>query len=196
MFCKKRASFHALFIKKKVPKRCRFEQHCRLSSSPGRAEKQGKEAAFPCIFTAFLPPFSSKRRRPRTPTCPKLSTCWRGGSIVATPSSFSPVFAYKKRGSTREKRQKKKRDREERTEREKRKKRTRREEKTEKNRGRNGENHHRRHLHRRQQLRPATSTATSSTVSHRRSTFFPLLLHLLLLLLLLLRLLLHCSPAT
>jgi hypothetical protein len=33
-------------------------------------------------------------------------------------------------------------------------------------------------------------------VSHRRSTFFPLLLHLLLLLLLLLRLLLHCSPAT
>jgi hypothetical protein len=33
-------------------------------------------------------------------------------------------------------------------------------------------------------------------VSHRRSTFFPLLLHLFLLLLLLLRLLLHCSPAT
>jgi len=115
-------------VHKKSPKRCRFERHCRLSFSPKRAEKQGKEAAFPCIFTAFLPPFSSKTRWPRTPTCPKLSTCWRGGNTVATPSSISLVFDYKNRGSTREKRQKKERDREERNEREKR----RREEKTEK----------------------------------------------------------------
>jgi len=68
--------------------------------------------------------------------------------------------------------------------------------KNRKNRGRNGENRHRRHHHRHQQLHPATSTITSSTVSHRRSAFFPLLLHLfLLLLLLLLRLLLHFHVA-
>jgi hypothetical protein len=53
------------------------------------------------VFTDFSSSKASKRRRPRTPTCPKLSTCWRGGSIVATPSSFSPVFCLYKQGSTR-----------------------------------------------------------------------------------------------
>jgi hypothetical protein len=86
-----------LFIKK-GPKRCRFERHCRLFFSPKRAEKQGKEAAFPCIFTAFLPPFSSKTRWLRTPTCPKLSTCWRGGNTVATPSSFSTFTLHMNNG--------------------------------------------------------------------------------------------------
>jgi len=28
-------------VKKKSPKRCRFERHCSLSSSPGRVENRG-----------------------------------------------------------------------------------------------------------------------------------------------------------
>jgi len=73
---------YIVHVKKKT-KRCRFERHCGSSSSPGRM-KQGKKKIFlPPVFTDFLPLKASKGRRPRTPTCPKLSTCWRKGRRCA-----------------------------------------------------------------------------------------------------------------
>ena len=41
----KTTPFHTQFIKKKSPKRCRFERHCGSSSSPGRS-KQGRKKIF------------------------------------------------------------------------------------------------------------------------------------------------------
>ena len=156
MFCPKRRHFKHYSYKKRL-KRCRFKQHCGSSSSPGRARQGKKKIFLPPVFTDF--PFK------KTPTQPTLSTCWRGGSIVAAPAMSLPLFwPIKTRGAEEKKREGYKERREERIgieRREPREKKENKEKKRRKNRGRNGENRHRRHLHRCQQLRPATSTVAS-----------------------------------
>jgi len=107
----KTALFHALLKKNKRPKRCRFERHCNLSFSPGRA-KQGRKKIFSSyVFHRQL----SLKKTPTNPTCPKLSTCWRRGRRCVPravfraaaqwppPASLSPVFPINTGESTREK---------------------------------------------------------------------------------------------
>jgi hypothetical protein len=70
----KTALFHALFIKKeKSPKRCRFERHYNLFSSPGRAENRGRRRFCSPVFSDISPlPLSPKTQKdadPSTPTC-------------------------------------------------------------------------------------------------------------------------------
>ena len=125
----KMVSFHTL-LKKKSSKRCRFERHCSLSSSLD-AQKTGEEESFVPLFSpSFLPPFSSKRRRPKTLFCsadPWPPTCWRNGGDVppraivgwqhsGRPSHVSPLFSYKYRGDEAEQ---KRRNREKKNEEEK-----------------------------------------------------------------------------
>jgi hypothetical protein len=45
--------FHTLLKKKESLKRCRFEQHYSLSSSPGRAENRGRKKFCSPVFTDF-----------------------------------------------------------------------------------------------------------------------------------------------
>jgi len=125
----KMVSFHTL-LKKKSSKRCRFERHCSLSSSLD-AQKTGEEESFVPLFSpSFLPPFSSKRRRPKTLFCsadPWPPTCWRNGGDVppraivgrqhsGRPNHVSPLFSYKYRGDEAEQ---KRRNREKKTKRKK-----------------------------------------------------------------------------
>jgi len=58
----KTAPFHTLL--KKIPKRCRFERHYNLSSSPGRAENRGKRKFCSPVFTNVYPlPLSPKHQK-------------------------------------------------------------------------------------------------------------------------------------
>jgi len=86
---------------------------------PLDAQKTGEEESFVPLFSpSFLPPFSSKRRRPKTLSCLADSwppTCLRNGGDVPPraivgrqynghPSHVSPLFSYKYRGDKENKR--------------------------------------------------------------------------------------------
>jgi len=85
--------FHPL-LKKKGPKRCRFEQHYESSSSPGRARQGKKKISFPCFS---LPSFSEKTQKnaDQDPHLPKTLTCGlpRGGKTEGTCPMGGPGAA-------------------------------------------------------------------------------------------------------
>ena len=157
---------------------------------PLDARNRGRRRFFPPLS----PPSSPLKRHrlpfKKMPTQPKAFHVLEWRQHNGRPVLSLPCFLPIKIGEGRARKKERDREKEERSrigieKREPREKKEKKKKKRRKNRGRNCENRHRRHLHRRQQLRPATSIAASSTVSHCRSAFFPLLLHLLLLL--------HCS---
>jgi len=103
--------------KKKRPKRCRFEQNCGSSSSPGRARQGKKHIFLPPVFIDFYPiPLSLKHQKDadHNPTCinsdSSATTGWWktegtcpssgfwGSCTVATPASPPLFFTYKYRG--------------------------------------------------------------------------------------------------
>jgi len=106
----KTAPFHPLFIKKKDPKRCRFERHRTSSSSPGRAGKQGRELLFPCFHRLLSTAISlSKRRRPTLPKAFHVlekrekmcsSGSFWGDNTVAAPAFLSPILPINTEGES------------------------------------------------------------------------------------------------
>ena len=84
-FCKKRRGFIHCSLKKKRPKTVPFWTTPYVFFFLWTCRKHGKGAFVPLFSPSFLPPFSSKRRRPKTPICsanPWPSTCWRNGGDV------------------------------------------------------------------------------------------------------------------
>jgi len=104
----KTESFHTLFIKKKRknPKRCCFKGTVGLLL-PLDVRSRGRRRFFFFLCHRHL---SLQKDADTTPTCPKLSTCWRRGRRCVPRAIFgaaaqwppqphpSPVFAYKNGG--------------------------------------------------------------------------------------------------
>jgi len=82
---------------KKSPKRCRFNGTVGLLLPLDERGRGRRRFFFPLFSPTFFLSKASKRRRPRTPTCPKafhvLDGRWRGGSTVVAPAMSLPCFS-------------------------------------------------------------------------------------------------------
>jgi len=176
----KTVPFHALFIKKKSPKQCRFERHYSLSSSPGCAENRGRRKFCSPIFTDFS---SSKEHQKDADQGPPLAQNFPligGAAAQWPPCPLSPLFfAYKNMGRESTKKRKGGRPKEK-TKREKRKEEEKRKEKErKKNRGGRGGGRRstagHQHCHRDNSTSVASSTAsTPPQVTSCYLVYFPL----------------------
>ena len=181
----KTASFHTLFIKKK-PETVPFWTALWVFFFPWRRE-EGEEEDFssPCFHRLSSSEKHQKDADQGPPTCPKLSTCWRGGSTVATRSLSPLFFAYKNRGRESKKKeraeegaQKSKREEEDRKKKRKKNRAEKRERRRRKGKKKTEEGEEEEAP--RTTVPPATissvvatATVARSTMSHRKQAFFP-----------------------